>query len=59
LSCKVVEKLSPGRSKVADDARTGGKAAETKSKYFCAAGFDALVKQWDTCISVSGRYVAK
>jgi hypothetical protein len=24
-----------------------------------AAGFDALVKRWDKCISVGGRYVEK
>jgi hypothetical protein len=29
------------------------------SKDFCAAGFDALVKRWDTCISVGGGYVEK
>jgi hypothetical protein len=30
-----------------------------QSKYFHAAGFDALVKQWDKCINVGGRYVEK
>jgi histone-lysine N-methyltransferase SETMAR len=29
------------------------------SKDFCAAGFDALVKRWDKCISVEGGYVEK
>jgi hypothetical protein len=29
-----------------------------QSKYFCAAGFDALIKQWDKCINVGG-YVEK
>jgi hypothetical protein len=24
---------------------------------FCAAGFDALIKRWDKCISVGGGYV--
>jgi hypothetical protein len=28
-----------------------------QSKYFYAAGFDALVKQWDMCIKVGGTYV--
>jgi hypothetical protein len=28
-------------------------------KDFCAAGFDALVKQWDKCINVGGGYVEK
>jgi hypothetical protein len=26
---------------------------------FCAAGFDALVKRWDKCVSVGGGYVEK
>jgi hypothetical protein len=30
-----------------------------QSKDFYAAGFDALVKQWDECISVGGGYVKK
>jgi hypothetical protein len=30
-----------------------------QSKHFCAAGFDALVKRWDKCISVGGGYVEK
>jgi hypothetical protein len=30
-----------------------------QSKDFYAAGFDALVKQWDKCIDVGGRYVEK
>jgi hypothetical protein len=30
-----------------------------QSKYFYAAGFDALVKRWDKCISVAGGYVDK
>jgi hypothetical protein len=35
--------------------------AETTIKKLlcCAAGFDALVKRWDTCISVGGGYVEK
>jgi hypothetical protein len=45
LSLKTVhnwaEKFSQGCSKIADDAR---------------AGFDALVKRWDKCISVGGGY---
>jgi hypothetical protein len=48
------EKFSQGRSKVA-----GAEVAETTSKDFYAAGFDALVKRWDKCISVGGRYVEK
>jgi histone-lysine N-methyltransferase SETMAR len=30
-----------------------------RSKGFYAAGFDALVKRWDKCISVDGGYVEK
>jgi hypothetical protein len=30
-----------------------------KSKYFYAAGFDALVKRRDKCINVCGGYVEK
>jgi hypothetical protein len=30
-----------------------------QSKDFCAAGFYALVKRWDKCISVGGGYVEK
>jgi hypothetical protein len=30
-----------------------------QSKDFYAAGFDALVKQWDKCINVGGGYVEK
>jgi hypothetical protein len=30
-----------------------------QSKDFYAAGFDALVKRWDKCISVAGGYVEK
>jgi hypothetical protein len=29
------------------------------SKGFYAAGFDALVKRWDNCVSVGGGYVDK
>jgi hypothetical protein len=30
-----------------------------RSKDFCAAGFDALVKRWDKCVSVGGGYDEK
>jgi hypothetical protein len=33
--------------------------AETAVKNFYAAGFDALVKRWDKCISVGGGYIEK
>jgi hypothetical protein len=54
-----VEKFSQGHSKVADDAGPGAEVAETTVRRFCAAGFDALVKRWDKCISVGGGYVEK
>jgi hypothetical protein len=30
-----------------------------QSEDFYAAGFDALVKRWDKCMNVGGRYVEK
>jgi hypothetical protein len=30
-----------------------------KSKDFYVAGFDVLLRRWDTCIVVSGVYVEK
>jgi hypothetical protein len=30
-----------------------------QSNYICVAGFEALVKRWDKCISVGGGYVEK
>jgi hypothetical protein len=33
--------------------------AETTARNFNAAGFNALVKQWDKCIDVGGWYVEK
>jgi hypothetical protein len=54
-----VEKFSQGRSKVADNARSGAEVTETTGKNFFAAGFDALVKRWDKRINVGGGYVEK
>jgi hypothetical protein len=58
LSCKAihiwVKKFSQGRSKVVDDETGVRKWLRQQSKYFYAAGFDALVKRWDKCISVGG-----
>jgi hypothetical protein len=53
-----VEKFSQRRWKVADDTRPGAKVAETTVKNY-AAGFGALVKRWDKCISVGGGNVEK
>jgi hypothetical protein len=36
-----------------------GKWLRQQSGDFCAAGFHALVKLWDKCISVGGEYVEK
>jgi hypothetical protein len=54
-----VEKFSKGRSKFADDTRKSAEVAETTVKNFYAAGFDALVKQWDKCINAGGGYGVK
>jgi hypothetical protein len=35
------------------------KQLRQQSKDFCAAGFDALIKQWDKRINVSGGYVKR
>jgi hypothetical protein len=35
------------------------KRPRQQSKYFCSAGFDAMVKQRDKCISASGGYAEK
>jgi hypothetical protein len=32
---------------------------QSKYSYFYAAGFDALLKQWDKCMNVGGGYVEK
>jgi hypothetical protein len=35
------------------------KRLRQQSKDFCAAGFDALVKQWEKSINVDGGYIEK
>jgi hypothetical protein len=54
-----VEKFSHGRSKVADDETEVRNWLRQQSKYFYAANFEALVKQWDKRINVVGGYVDK
>jgi hypothetical protein len=54
-----VEKLSQGRSKVADDETELRKWLRQQSKHLYAAGFDALVMRWDKCISAGEGYVKK
>jgi hypothetical protein len=56
---KWVEKFSQGRSKVTDDEPEVRNWLRQQSKDFYAAGFNALVKRWDKCISVGGGYVEK
>jgi hypothetical protein len=35
------------------------KSLRQQSKDFYIAGFNALIKQWDKCISVGGGYIKK
>jgi hypothetical protein len=42
-----------------DEVETEMKWLRQQSKDFYAAGFDALVKQWDKCINVGGENVEK
>jgi hypothetical protein len=54
-----VQKISQGRSKVADDETEMRNWLRQLSKDFYAAGFEARVKRWDKCVSVGGGYVEK
>jgi hypothetical protein len=54
-----VEKYSQRRSNVEDDETESRNGLRQQSKDFYTAGFDALVKRWDKCISVGGGYVEK
>jgi hypothetical protein len=63
LSCKAnhtwVEKCA---KRFADDEEVETEVRKLlgqQSKDLYATGFDALVKQWDKCINVDGRYVEK
>jgi hypothetical protein len=56
---QLVDKFSQGRSKVADDAGSGGEVAEKTEEDFHAAGCDAMMNRLDMCINVDGRYVEK
>jgi hypothetical protein len=63
LSRKAVHNLVEKRDKrFADDEKVETEVRKwlrQQSKDFCVAGFDALVKRWDTCINVDGGYVDK
>jgi hypothetical protein len=52
-----VEKFSQGRSRVADEARPGAEVVQTTVKNSYAAGYEALKKRWNKCISFDGGYV--
>jgi hypothetical protein len=57
-----VKRFSLGGRLIADDEEAETEVRKwlrQQSKDFYAAGFDALVKQWDKCISVGGGYVEK
>jgi hypothetical protein len=55
-NCHLVGKRFADDEEVATEVR---KWLRQQSKDFCTAGFDALVKQRDKCISVGGGYVEK
>jgi uncharacterized protein YbgA (DUF1722 family) len=54
-----IEKFSQGRLKVVDDETKVRKWMKQHPKGFYAAGFVALIKRWDKCISVGGGCVEK
>jgi hypothetical protein len=54
LSRNAVRKRFADDEEIETDVR---KWVRQQSKDFYAAGFDALVKRWDKCISVGGGYV--
>jgi hypothetical protein len=57
-----VKRFRLGGKRFADDEEVETEVRKwlrKQSKDFYAAGFDALVKQWDTYISVGGEYVEK
>jgi hypothetical protein len=60
LSCEAVHNWS-GKC-FSDDENVENEVRKwlrQQSKDFYAAGFDALVKRWEKCISVRGGYVEK
>jgi hypothetical protein len=57
-----VKRFTTGGKYFADDEEVETEVRKwlrQQSKDFHAAGFDALVKRWDKCINVGGRYVEK
>jgi hypothetical protein len=63
LSCKAVHNWTEKRGKrSADDEEVETEVRKwlrQQSEDFYAAGFDALVKRWDKCLSVGRGYVEK
>jgi hypothetical protein len=58
----LVKRFQLGGKRFADDDEVETEARKwlrKQSKNFYAAGFDALVKRWDKCVSVGGGYVEK
>jgi hypothetical protein len=57
-----VKRFTAGGKHFADDEDVETEARKwlrQQSKYFYAAGFDALVKRWDKYINILGGYVKK
>jgi hypothetical protein len=57
-----VKLFTTGGKRFADDEEVEmevGKWLRQQSKDLYTAGFDALLKRWDKCISVGGGYVGK
>jgi hypothetical protein len=63
LSCKAVHNWGEKHGKrFTDDEKVETEVWKwliEQSRDFYAAGFDALIKQWDKCINVGGGYVEK
>jgi hypothetical protein len=57
-----VKRFQLGGKHIADDEefeREVMKWLRQQPEDFYAVGFDALIKRWDKCINVGGRYVEK
>jgi hypothetical protein len=57
-----VKRFHLGGKRFADDEEVEGEVRKwlrQQSEGFCIAGFDALEKRWDRCISVGGGIVEK
>jgi hypothetical protein len=57
-----IKRFTTGGKRFAEDGEVETEVRKwlrKQSKDFCVAGFDALVKRWDKCINVGGRYIEK